>query len=154
MLHPDSLRPKMFYSIHVNAKGDLIAQLLNMGLGMASFDTESSGPAHDRTFRTTISAGGRDLGFGEGRTKKDAERAASEQALQKLEEQHPLSEELEDEELPTGSWPIYAQVLAESIDAAIEFADEKDSLDHVRAEASRFYRELLLDLGHGPELEE
>lgn len=139
----------------MNAKGDLIARLLNMGMGMASFDTESSGPAHNRTFCVTVSIDGRVLGSGEGRTKKDAERAASEQALQLLKEQDDTKTDIDTEDnLPSGRWPIYAQVLAESIEAALEFADDDDTLLDVQAEASRFYRELLFDLGHGPEAED
>lgn len=42
-------------------------------------------------------------------------------------------------------------MLEAALETAAEFADEDASLDDVRRDAGRLYRELLLDLGHGPD---
>ncbi|MCD0171469.1 hypothetical protein IHN59_17735, partial [Deinococcus sp. 23YEL01] len=47
--------------------------------------------------------------------------------------------------------PIYGAVLAGALDAALEFAPEDATLDDVRVRAARMYRDLLTDLGHGPD---
>lgn len=130
----------------MNSKGDLIARLLALGLGAPSFEAESSGPAHERTFRVTVLVNGRPLGAGgEGRSKKDAERAAAEAALHAL--------DAGDSAEPTSGerWPIYAGVLQGAIEAALDFAPDDATLDDVRQDAAQFYRNLLADLGHGPE---
>lgn len=130
-----------------NSKGDLIARLVSLGLGVPNFDTVTSGPAHDRIFSVSVAVNGQVLGAGEGRSKKEAERIASEQALQKLESG---TAELQTQSATT-PWPIYAQVLAQSVEAALEFAEDDTSLDDVRHNAAQFYRELLAELGHGPD---
>ena len=93
-----------------------------------------------------VSIGSRVLGQGQGRTKREAERAAAEQALQEL--NAPADPE---PAASAGPWPIYAPVLAQSVEAALEFAEEGDTLADVQAAAARFYRDLLTDLGYGPE---
>ena len=142
----------------VNPKGDLIARLITLGAGAPTFQVSSDGPAHGRTFRVRVLVGGRELGAGgEGRSKKDAERLASEAALRVLDGRQeagsePTTEtEGETDEAPQGQWPIYAAVLAEALDVALDLADEDASVDDVRREAGRLYRALLADLGHGPE---
>ena len=45
---------------------------------------EDSGPDHDKWFRATVEAGGRELGEGTGRTKKNAEKMAAKMALEEL----------------------------------------------------------------------
>ena len=47
--------------------------------------TSSEGPDHDKTFRVRVHFGKRALGYGEGKTKKEAEQAAACDALQRLE---------------------------------------------------------------------
>lgn len=144
----------------MNAKGDLIARLLGLGLGTPTFDAAADGPPHDRTFRVTVTAGGRVLGEGEGRSKRDAERAAAEEALARLDAGDAGEVDEEDEETTDsggevgGRWPIYAAVLEGALETALELADEDASLDDVRRDAARLYRDLLADLGHGPEAEE
>ncbi|UQN05073.1 putative dsRNA-binding protein [Deinococcus sp. QL22] len=141
-----------------NPKGDLIARLITLGAGAPTFQVSSDGPAHERTFRVRVLVGGRELGAGgEGRSKKDAERLASEAALRVLDgRQEAASEQTtetegETDEESQGQWPIYAAVLAEALDVALDLADEDASVDDVRREAGRLYRDLLADLGHGPE---
>ncbi|MBI4371886.1 MAG: ribonuclease III [Elusimicrobia bacterium] len=46
--------------------------------------TASAGPEHDKTFHVLVKHGGRDLGHGAGKTKKEAEQAAARAALSKL----------------------------------------------------------------------
>ncbi|MDO4245774.1 MAG: putative dsRNA-binding protein [Deinococcus sp.] len=135
----------------MNAKGDLIARLVSLGLGAPTFEAEAHGPAHERTFHVKVWAGGQVLASAEGRTKKDAERLAAELALRGLDGETapaPLAAAAQSE---AQVWPIYAQVLAEAVEAAMEFAREDATLDDVRRDAGRFYRELLSDLGHGPD---
>jgi len=45
---------------------------------------EESGPDHDKWFRISVKSGGRVLGTGEGKTKKDAEKMAAKMALEGL----------------------------------------------------------------------
>lgn len=141
----------------MNPKGDLIARTQTLGLGTPTFEAEAEGPPHDRTFRAQVTVGGEVLGQGEGRSKKDAERAAAEAALIVLNGQDrsaagdPPPETTPEDAAPAGRWPIYAAVLAEALEVALEVADEDADLDDVRREAARLYRDLLADLGHGPE---
>ncbi|EYB69686.1 double-stranded RNA binding [Deinococcus phoenicis] len=130
----------------MNAKGDLIARLLTLGLGTPTFDATADGPAHDRVFHVTVTAGGLTLGQGEGRSKRDAERVAAEAALAALE-----AREEGQAGRPAGRWPIYAAVLEGALETALELAPEDATLDDVRRDAARLYRDLLAELGHGPE---
>ena len=140
----------------MNAKGDLIARLVSLGVGAPTFEAEARGPAHERTFRVQVWSGGQVLSEGEGRSKKDAERAAAEAALRKLDgDADPEPTDPADtapSEVPaSGPWPIYAAVLAQAVEAAVEFAAEDATLEDVQRGAARFYQGLLSDLGHGPE---
>lgn len=159
---PGSLQvsPAQANSVQANPKGDLIARLITLGAGAPTFQVSSDGPAHERTFRVRVLVGGRELGEGgEGRSKKDAERLASESALRVLDgqrgqkdvEPRPDPEADQQGEEPQGQWPIYAAVLAEALDVALDLASEDATIDEVRREAGRLYRDLLADLGHGPE---
>lgn len=129
--------------VNSNAKGDLIARLVASGVGVPVFDAEASGPPHERTFRAQVSVDGRVLGSGEGRSKREAERVAAEMALGSL-NASPV------EEVNT-AWPVYAQVLAQAVEVALEFAGDEATLEDVQRDAARFYRGLLGELGHGPE---
>ncbi|MHA0037149.1 putative dsRNA-binding protein [Deinococcus sp. PESE-13] len=144
----------------MNAKGDLIARLVSLGQGTPTFEAEAHGPAHERTFHVKVWSGGQVIAAAEGRTKKDAERLAAEMALRELgvpdmspAPAAPVSPapQATPAAAPSAPWPIYAQVLAEAVEAAMEFAREDATLDEVRRDAGRFYRELLADLGHGPD---
>lgn len=44
------------------------------------YEVEASGPDHAKSFRATVSVNGRRLGYGEGRSKKQAEQAAAREA--------------------------------------------------------------------------
>ena len=49
-------------------------------LGVPEYLVEESGPDHQKSFRAAVRVGGRILGSGEGRSKKEAEQHAAEAA--------------------------------------------------------------------------
>jgi ribonuclease-3 len=49
-------------------------------LGVPDYQVEESGPDHQKSFRAAVRVGGRVLGSGQGRTKKEAEQHAAEAA--------------------------------------------------------------------------
>lgn len=53
----------------------------------------SSGPDHAKTFTTKIRISGRDLGVGEGGSKKQSEQAAAHEALDRIENERPVRHE-------------------------------------------------------------
>jgi ribonuclease-3 len=58
------------------------------GVGLPHYETTAErGPDHAREFEVRVSALGRVLGSGVGRSRRDAEQAAAEDALRHLEEQ-------------------------------------------------------------------
>ncbi len=143
----------MPYSEGMNAKGELIARLVGQGQGAPIFEVVSHGPAHERLFRVQVLAGGQVLGVGgEGRSKKDAERLAAESALRALDgvSEAELPEDETETEAPA-RWPIYSGVLEAALETALDLSPDDATLDEVRADAARLYRDLLSDLGHGPE---
>ncbi|CAM3594240.1 putative dsRNA-binding protein [Deinococcus frigens] len=147
----------------MNAKGELIARLVGQGQGAPLFEAVSRGPAHERLFRVQVIAGGRVLGAGgEGRSKRDAERLAAESAMRALDgvtddgPQNAGTKDAGPQEAGTQTparWPIYSGVLEAALETALDLAPEDATLDEVRADAARLYRDLLAELGHGPEEE-
>jgi len=57
------------------------------GLGVPEYRVEDTGPDHRKEFTATVFVGGRDLGHGEGTTKKEAEQKAAETAWRALSEE-------------------------------------------------------------------
>lgn len=57
------------------------------GLGVPEYKVEDTGPDHRKEFTATVLVGGRDLGRGEGTTKKEAEQKAAEAAWCALNEE-------------------------------------------------------------------
>jgi len=53
-------------------------------LGVPDYQVEESGPDHQKSFRAVVRVGGRVLGSGQGRTKKEAEQQAAEAAWNAL----------------------------------------------------------------------
>jgi ribonuclease III len=53
-------------------------------LGVPDYKVEESGPDHQKSFRAVVIVGGRELGSGEGRSKKEAEQHAAETAWNTL----------------------------------------------------------------------
>ena len=54
---------------------------------MPDYQVEESGPDHQKSFRAVVIVGGRELGSGEGRSKKEAEQHAAETAWNMLNEE-------------------------------------------------------------------
>jgi len=70
---------------HVNHKGDLLEYLQGRGLGMPRYDVlTETGPDHDKTFTVRVFCLGEEMGIGRGSSKKEAEQAAAEQALERI----------------------------------------------------------------------
>jgi ribonuclease III len=146
----------------LNAKGELIAACRTQGLPDPSFESTSGGPGHAPVFRCTVTVGERELGGGEGRSKRDAERAASLEALSVLlTAQTPSSTTEPFSTAPTspnGSqirWPIYADVLSQALLVAHERSEDSQlaevALTQIATDAAALYRRLLTELGHTPE---
>ncbi|WP_027481431.1 putative dsRNA-binding protein, partial [Deinococcus pimensis] len=68
----------------MNPKGDLITLAKARGLGTPEFHTVQDGPPHAPEFTTTVLIEGDVTARASGRTKRDAERAAAEEALRAL----------------------------------------------------------------------
>lgn len=143
-----------------NAKGELIAACRNQGLPDPTFQSESGGPGHAPWFRTVVLLGAHELGTGEGRSKRDAERAASLEALKAIATlaepqaiqaiQEKPQQEPARRDTPVRRWPIYADVLKEALLVAHE-RNEDGPLPQVAQEAAELYRLLLGELGYVPE---
>lgn len=120
-------------------------------MGLPTFEAEASGPAHDHTFRARVMVDGEVLGTGEGRSRREAERLASAHALKALADAPSRKKSgAPAPAAPSAPWPIYAEVLAEAIEVALEFAEDEATLEDVQHDAAQFYRGLLAELGHGP----
>ncbi|WP_410659762.1 ribonuclease III [Amycolatopsis sp. lyj-112] len=64
------------------------------GLGVPEYKVEDTGPDHRKEFTATVLVGGRELGYGSGTTKKEAEQKAAETAWRQL------SAEIDNEQPP------------------------------------------------------
>jgi hypothetical protein len=132
-----------------NPKGELIAYTQREHLGKPQFKTHITGPDHEPTFHCEILLGEKTLGHGEGPNKKIAEKRASEEALANLikppENQAPISQDFE------GPYPIFEQVLAESLRIASQRVDSKmtglEAINQIKDLSLKLYKELLLNLG-------
>ncbi|OZM74085.1 ribonuclease III [Amycolatopsis antarctica] len=68
-------------------KTSLQEQTAAAGLGVPEYRVEDTGPDHRKEFTATVYVGGRDLGGGDGTTKKEAEQKAAEAAWRALSEE-------------------------------------------------------------------
>ncbi len=68
-------------------KGLLIERAQKLGLTRPEFDTAQTGPEHEPSFLTDVTIDGELLGTGQGSSKREAERAAAEEALAALDRQ-------------------------------------------------------------------
>ena len=75
----------------------------SLSLGSPEYRLDDSGPDHEKTFIATVTIAGEVLGRGEGRSKKEAEQRAAEQAWQTLSEREQALAESEASE--TGHAP-------------------------------------------------
>jgi hypothetical protein len=139
-------------------KGVLLERCKRLGLGKPKFDTKSTGPDHDPTFLSDVIIAGEVYGTGQGGSKRDAERHASEEALAYLERQDPERQDPADGP-PTirqskskprrdafeGPWPLFPEVLV----ASLSVANSRVSDDLTGEEAALAVQELALRLYKG-----
>ena len=69
---------------HVDHKTELQEVVARQHRQVGYSVVEVEGPAHDRTFTCAVSIDGEQVGVGTGRSKKEAEQAAAQQALEQL----------------------------------------------------------------------
>src|SRR5690606_17111039 len=65
-------------------KGLLIERAQKLGLERPDFDTAKTGPEHEPVFITDVVLDGKVIGTGQGRSKRDSEKIAAEEALAEL----------------------------------------------------------------------
>jgi ribonuclease III len=78
-----AFEPRIEYALntHVDHKTELQERLAQSGRAVVYVVLEMHGPPHDRTFTAAAVVDGEEAGRGTGRSKKDAEQAAAQQAL-------------------------------------------------------------------------
>lgn len=146
-------------------KGLLIERLAKLGVGKPEFRTENTGPAHEPTFQSEVLVAGEVQGTGHGSNKREAERAAAEEALAYLDRNplalEPLANDDYDEESSDteraagerfeGPWPMFDDLLAACLEVANRRTDVRlfgpEARVAVRDFALDLYKELLEDLG-------
>ena len=82
----DAFNPRIEYALttHVDHKTELQEQLARSGRSVVYTVLDVQGPPHDRSFTAAAVIDGEVSGTGNGRSKKDAEQAAAQQALTTL----------------------------------------------------------------------
>lgn len=152
-------------------KGILIERCKQLGLGKPSFSTRNTGPEHEPVFESNVTIHGEAYGYGKGSTKRDAERQASEAALAALRrtdrDESPVSQSETAAEVDSyeyldepfsGPWPIFAEVLAASLNVAHARVNPTltgpDAILEVQALALQLYKGTLENLGEVVELDE
>jgi ribonuclease III len=137
-----------------NPKGDLIDYCRTQGLGVPVFDSHQEGPEHQPTFSCDVLIQEQVYASGQGRTKRDAEKAAAALALAALRVNPPegglesapakaihATHNDEDE----GPWPIFPEVLGK----CIEVANARVAVGVSGLKAMEEIRELTLELYQG-----
>jgi ribonuclease-3 len=81
-----AFEPRIEYALtgHVDHKTELQEAVARIGSAVSYTVLEVEGPPHERMFTAAAVVGGDQVGVGRGRSKKDAEQAAAEQALDRL----------------------------------------------------------------------
>jgi len=145
-----------------NPKGDLIEYCRTLRLRSPKFETRGTGSDHEPLFITDILLDGEVKSTGQGSSKRDSERMASELALESLLAQFGPSPQRERKPAPTlgassrpvgssESYPIYAEVLVASLNIANSRVDGgrrgPESIDLVRKLTLDLYKGLLEELG-------
>lgn len=148
-----------------NSKGDLIDRSLREGWGKPDFRTRVIGPDHKPVFESDVYIQDIRLGFGEGSTKKRAERIAAEEAFKVLEandfalpDPDEMSEENDYEGSFEGPWPIFPKLLTTCIGVADRRVDKGLQGEEARAAiqdvALGLYKGMLEHLGEVIEVDE
>jgi ribonuclease-3 len=85
----ESFRSRIDYALshHVDFKTELQEVLARLGRSVSYSVLEAEGPPHDRLFTAAANVDGVQTGVGQGRSKKEAEQEAAEQALAGLAEE-------------------------------------------------------------------
>ena len=145
-----------------NAKSKLIGLCQKQKRGRPVFKSQLTGPEHEPTFVTAVHIDGEVFGTGEGHTKKDAEKNAAQDALGNLSKTLPETASvdtlLQQEEAFEGPWPIFPEVLSESLEIAHARVDARLKGENARIAIQEFslelYKGLLENLGEVVEIEE
>ena len=132
-----------------NPKGDLIDYCAQNKLPKPRFRFKSIGPAHEPTFECRVIYEGEEIAFAKAGTKKQAERSASELALNAVKN----SFENTEEEDFDGPWPIFPELLAKCLEVADKRVrgNASNGLEQIQNKTLELYKGLLFNLG---ELEE
>jgi ribonuclease III len=79
----EAFEPRIEYALttHVDHKTELQEQLARLGRSVTYTVLDTEGPPHDRSFTAAAIIDGEVVGTGTGRSKKDAEQAAAQEAL-------------------------------------------------------------------------
>ena len=149
-------------------KSALNSYCQNKNLPTPKFETRGTGTDDDPLFISDVTVGGELVATGQGRSKREAERAAAELALEQLRGQHGEPEiskrkrrrkprpsnrpsEGENSDAADGAWPVYPELLAEALRVADSRLPQNLKGRDVREELARFasdiYKSLLEDLG-------
>jgi Double-stranded RNA binding motif len=140
-----------------NPKGELIARTQREGLGKPQFKTNIAGPDHEPTFHSEVVLQEQSIGKGEGPNKKVAEKRAAEEAIKYL-DTPPEVQIPESTGEFTGPYPIFENVLAESLRIANKRTDSKltgqAAITQIKDLTLHIYKDLLVNLGEVLEVEE
>lgn len=140
------------------AKGVLIERCRALGLGKPQFDTNSSGPAHERVFTSEVSIRGEVRGHAQAKTKREAERQASMLALEALDAPAKVAALPGNTTAFQGPWPLFPEVLAASLAVANSRVEAhlqgSEATAKVRDLALSLYKESLENLGEVVEADE
>jgi ribonuclease III len=156
-----------------NPKGDLIDYCRTHGLGAPVFDSHQEGPEHQPTFSCDVLIQDQVYATGQGRTKRDAEKAAASVALEALlasplegdvgpddlgpddlepepegepvSHAKPAAPAVHEDDHDDGPWPIFPEVLAK----CIEVANTRVPAGMNGIESMEQVRELTLELYQG-----
>jgi ribonuclease III len=81
-----AFEPRIEYALttHVDHKTELQETVARAGRAVSYIVVDVEGPPHERTFTAAVLLDGEQVGVGKGRSKKDAEQAAAQQALARL----------------------------------------------------------------------
>jgi ribonuclease III len=137
-----------------NPKGDLIDYCRMHRLGSPVFESHQEGPEHQPTFSCDVLIQEQVYATGQGRTKRDAEKAAATLALTAL-HANPLEGDAEPEPAKAarvahddedeGPWPIFPEVLGK----CLEVANARVAAGVMGIKAMEEIRELTLELYQG-----
>jgi ribonuclease III len=138
-----------------NPKGDLIDHCRLHRLGAPVFESHQEGPEHQPTFSCDVLIQDQVYATGQGRTKRDAEKAAATLALAAL-HANPLEGDAEPEPVKAtrvaledgeeeGPWPIFPEVLGK----CLEVANARVPVGVMGMKAIEDIRELTLELYQG-----